>query len=62
MNRQIEAALSDDHANRPGVLDESPRLGDDRGAFLKPVGVLIVVYLLIRFGMPNLAQLLRPKG
>ncbi|AOH87157.1 hypothetical protein AWL63_23605 (plasmid) [Sphingomonas panacis] len=62
VNGQIKAARSAEHVNWALEFSTGQLVLAMIMAVLKPVGVLIVVYLLIRFGMPHLAQILLPKG
>lgn len=62
VNGQTKAARSSEHLRQVTDFSTGKLFLAFATALLKPIGVLIVIYLLIRFGMPELADLLLAKG
>jgi hypothetical protein len=58
VNGETKAARSSEHLGLVVEFSTGKLAFAMAMAILKPVGVLIVAYLLIRFGMPHLAQIL----
>jgi hypothetical protein len=57
---QVDGKTTNPQANNLIKISTTRFIGALLGAALKPVGVLIVAYLLLRFGMPDMAERLFP--
>jgi hypothetical protein len=57
---QVDGKTTSPRANKLIKISTTRFIGALLGAVLKPVAVLIVAYLLLRFGMPDMAERLFP--
>lgn len=62
VNGQSKAARSTQHLNMAVEFSTGKLILVAIMALLRPIGVLVIAYLLIRFGMPHLAERLLPVG
>ena len=58
---QVDGKTTAPEANNLIKISTARFIGALLGAILKPLGVLIVAYLLLRFGMPDMAERIFPK-